>query len=106
LLSGHPKVKSPLIFSILHPFRLRSGLPDSANPPKKLRYPFPKALPFSRDFKWYNAYSPFDIISGRMLFYRANLDVAVERGIAPWTAHLSYWENDDLYSLFIQLVKD
>ena len=92
------------ILYMLHPFRLRTPLPPQANPALAIPHPFPEVVPFSPDFKWFNAYSPFDIISGRMQFYRSDAEVAVERGIAPWTAHLSYWENPDLYSLFAHLL--
>jgi hypothetical protein len=88
----------------LHSFRLRTPLPPQANPALAVPHPFPEKIPFASDFLWYNAYSPFDIISGRMQFYSADLDVPVERGVTPWTAHLSYWENDDLYSLFSDLM--
>jgi len=96
-------VLSQILYA-LHPFRLKVPLPPQANPEISLPHPFPEKLPFSPDFRWYNAYSPFDIISGRMQFYEADLDVPVERGVTPWTAHLSYWENDDLYSLFSHLI--
>jgi hypothetical protein len=92
------------ILYVLHSFRLRTALPPEANPMIAIPHPFPANIPFARDFRWYNAYSPFDIISGRMQFYAADLDVPVERGVTPWTAHLSYWENDDLYSLFSDLM--
>ena len=88
----------------LHSFRLRTPLPPEANPEMAVPHPFPQKIPFAVDFLWYNAYSPFDIISGRMQFYNADVDVPVERGVTPWTAHLSYWENDDLYSLFSDLM--
>jgi hypothetical protein len=92
------------ILYILHSFRLRTALPPQANPAIAVPHPFPAKIPFAPDFLWYNAYSPFDIISGRMQFYNSDLDVPVERGVTPWTAHLSYWENDDLYSLFSDLM--
>jgi hypothetical protein len=92
------------ILYMLHSFRLRTPLPPDANPAIAVPHPFPEKVPFAPDFLWYNAYSPFDIISGRMQFYNADLDVPVERGVTPWTAHLSYWENDDLYSLFSDLM--
>lgn len=92
------------ILYTLHSFRLRTGLPPEANPKIAVPYPFPQSIPFAPNFRWYNAYSPFDIISGRMQFYVADRDVPVERGVTPWTAHLSYWENDDLYSLFSNLM--
>lgn len=96
-------VLSQILYT-LHSFRLRTPLPPEANPPIAVPHPFPEKIPFAPDFLWYNAYSPFDIISGRMQFYHADLDVPVERGVTPWTAHLSYWENDDLYSLFSDLM--
>jgi hypothetical protein len=96
-------VLSQLLYA-LHPLRLRTPLPDEANPAIARPFPLPESLPFAEEFKWFNAYSPFDIISGRMQFYRADHDVAVEKGVAPWTAHLSYWDNDDLYSLFSRLL--
>jgi hypothetical protein len=92
------------ILYMLHSFRLRTPLPPQANPAIAVPHPFPAKVPFAPGFRWYNAYSPFDIISGRMQFYTADLDVPVERGVTPWTAHLSYWENDDLYSLFSDLM--
>jgi len=92
------------VLYMLHSFRLRTSLPPQANPAIAMPHPFPARIPFAPDFRWYNAYSPFDIISGRMQFYNADLDVPVERGITPWTAHLSYWENADLYSLFSDLM--
>jgi hypothetical protein len=92
------------ILYMLHSFRLRTPLPPQANPAIAMPHPFPEKTPFAPEFLWYNAYSPFDIISGRMQFYTADLDVPVERGVTPWTAHLSYWENDDLYSLFSDLM--
>jgi hypothetical protein len=96
-------VLSQILYT-LHSFRLRTPLPPQANPAIAVPHPFPEKIPFALDFLWYNAYSPFDIISGRMQFYNADLDVPVERGVTPWTAHLSYWENDDLYSLFSDLM--
>jgi hypothetical protein len=96
-------VLSQILYT-LHSFRLRTPLPPEANPAIAVPHPFPEKIPFAPDFHWYNAYSPFDIISGRMQFYSADLDVPVERGVTPWTAHLSYWENDDLYSLFSDLM--
>jgi hypothetical protein len=96
-------VLSQILYT-LHSFRLRTPLPPQANPAIAVPHPFPEKIPFAPDFLWYNAYSPFDIISGRMQFYSADLDVPVERGVTPWTAHLSYWENDDLYSLFSDLM--
>jgi hypothetical protein len=96
-------VLSQILYT-LHSFRLRTPLPPEANPEIAVPHPFPKKIPFAPNFLWYNAYSPFDIISGRMQFYKADLDVPVERGVTPWTAHLSYWENDDLYSLFSDLM--
>jgi hypothetical protein len=92
-------VLSQILYT-LHSFRLRTALPPASNPPVAVPHPFPETVPFSPNFLWFNAYSPFDIISGRMQFYCADADVAVERGVTPWTAHLSYWDNDDLYSLF------
>ncbi|MGA7633906.1 MAG: hypothetical protein WCB11_24340 [Terriglobales bacterium] len=97
------KVLSQILYT-LHSFRLRTPLPPQVNPAIAVPHPFPEKIPFAPDFLWYNAYSPFDIISGRMQFYSADLDVPVERGVTPWTAHLSYWENDDLYSLFSDLM--
>jgi hypothetical protein len=96
-------VLSQILYT-LHSFRLRTPLPPEANPAIAVPHPFPGKIPFAPNFLWYNAYSPFDIISGRMQFYNADLDVPVERGVTPWTAHLSYWENDDLYSLFSDLM--
>jgi hypothetical protein len=96
-------VLSQILYT-LHSFRLTAPLPPEANPVIAVPHPFPEKIPFSPEFRWYNAYSPFDIISGRMQFYKADTDVAVERGVTPWTAHLSYWENDDLYSLFSNLI--
>jgi hypothetical protein len=96
-------VLSQILYT-LHSFRLRTPLPPEANPEIAVPHPFPKKIPFAPNFLWYNAYSPFDVISGRMQFYKADLDVPVERGVTPWTAHLSYWENDDLYSLFSDLM--
>ena len=96
-------VLSQILYA-LHSFRLRTPLPPQANPAIAVPHPFPEKIPFAPNFLWYNAYSPFDIISGRMQFYKADMDVAVERGVTPWTAHLSYWENDDLYSLFSDLM--
>lgn len=95
-------VLSQILYA-LHPFRLRTELPPGANPVVSLPHPFPPNGPFEQ-LHWLNAYSPFDLISGRMLFFRADKDIAVEHGVTPWTAHLSYWENNALYSLFSKLL--
>ncbi len=99
--SVETNVLSQILYA-LHPFRLRTELPPGANPTVSLPHPFPPDGPFEGLY-WLNAYSPFDLISGRMLFFRANQDIAVEHGVTPWTAHLSYWENNALYNLFSQL---
>ena len=92
------------ILYVLRPFRLRAPLPPEVNGPVVIPHPYPSNSPFGASFRWYNAYSPFDLISGRMVFYDADDNIAVERGVTPWTAHLSYWENDDLYRLFEKLL--
>jgi hypothetical protein len=79
----------------LHNFRLRLG-----PPPDALLIPDP----FARHFCWYNAWSPCDVISGRMFFYRADKNRKVEDGFLPWTAHTSYWENPKLYEFFEELL--
>jgi hypothetical protein len=79
----------------LHNFRLRIPAPVGA---------VPTGSPFSKHFCWYNAWSPWDIVSGRMLFYWANKNQPVKKGIVPWKAHTSYWENDALYTLFSDLL--
>jgi hypothetical protein len=79
----------------LHNFRVRI-----APPPDAIKIPEPFAQPFC----WYNAWSPRDVISGRMFFYRADKNRMVKKGILPWTAHTSYWGNPDLYTFFEELL--
>jgi hypothetical protein len=51
-------------------------------------------------FKWINAYSLADPISGRIVFYQ--LDDQRLFQYAPLIAHLSYWEDPNFYSYFRQ----
>jgi hypothetical protein len=90
------------ILFVLHPYRLLVRISNEANGPISLPDPHPAKDPFgsSKGFLWLNAYSPFDLISGKMFFYQADNNRRVEHGVMPWTAHLSYWENPDLYEYF------
>jgi hypothetical protein len=94
------------ILFVLHPYRLLVRISNEANSPISLPDPHPATDPFgsrSKGFLWLNAYSPFDLISGKMFFYKADNNRRVEHGVMPWTAHLSYWENPDLYGYFSTL---
>jgi hypothetical protein len=94
------------ILFVLHPYRLLVRISNEANGPISLPDPHPATDPFGslpEGFLWLNAYSPFDLISGKMFFYRADSNRRVEHGVMPWTAHLSYWENPDLYKYFGRL---
>lgn len=94
------------ILFVLHPYRLLVRISNEANGPISLPDPHPATDPFGsrpEGFLWLNAYSPFDLISGKMFFYRADNNRRVEHGVMPWTAHLSYWENPDLYKYFATL---
>jgi hypothetical protein len=79
----------------LHNFRLRVPSPAGAQPTPS---------PFSEKFCWFNAWSPFDVISGRMLFYQADQNRKVTAGYNPVTAHTGYWEDPDLYLYFSDLL--
>jgi len=84
------------ILYLLHSFRLVEPPPGGAidGPPCDV---------FSQ-MVWANAFSHFDLISGSMFFYNADLNVPVVRGRLPWTAHTSYWDNPELYKLFSVLL--
>ncbi len=83
------------ILYALHNFRLRT-------PPPAGVQPWPE--PFHSKFKWLNAWCPMDVISGRMLFYRADQNQIVKQGFEPATAHTGYWKNPKLYAYFAQLL--
>jgi hypothetical protein len=84
------------ILYALHHFRLRNPPPAGVNP-----WP----VPFHRNFQWLNAWCPMDVISGRMLFYRADQNQIVKQGFEPATAHIGYWKNPKLYTFFAKLLK-
>lgn len=83
------------ILYALHNFRLR-------NPPPADVQPSPE--PFHPDFQWLNAWCRMDVISGQMLFYRADQNKIVNQGFEPATAHIGYWQNPKLYDFFAQLL--
>jgi hypothetical protein len=83
------------ILYALHSFRLR-------NPPPAGVQPSPE--PFHPNFQWLNAWCPIDVISGRMLFYRADKNEIVKQGFEPATAHTGYWRNPKLYAYFAKLL--
>jgi hypothetical protein len=83
------------ILYALHSFRLR-------NPPPAGVQPSPE--PFHPNFQWLNAWCPMDVISGRMLFYRADKNEIVNQGFEPATAHTGYWRNPKLYTFFAKLL--
>jgi hypothetical protein len=83
------------ILYALHSFRLR-------NPPPAGVQPMP--VPFHPNFRWLNAWCPMDVISGRMLFYRADKNEVVKQGFEPAAAHTGYWKNPKLYAFFAQLL--
>jgi hypothetical protein len=45
-----------------------------------------------------------DVISGRMLFYRADQNRVVKQGFEPATAHTGYWKNPELYAFLAKLL--
>lgn len=59
---------------------------------------------FSARFQWLNAWCKMDVISGRMVFYRADENRIVAQGWEPATAHLGYWKNPKLYDYFAELL--
>lgn len=79
----------------LHNFRLR------VSPPAGMQ---PTPSPFAPAFHWFNAWSPIDVISGRMIFYRADQNRKVIAGYEPATAHTGYWDDPDLYRFFSGLL--
>jgi len=83
----------------LHNFRLRVPPPAGTEPPEP-----PGNEPFCRSFNWLNVWCRLDMISGPMLFYRANNDERVRQGFEPATAHLRYWANPKLYTYFSRLL--
>jgi hypothetical protein len=75
----------------------------------RMRVPPPPGVqilpsPFARGFRWFNAWSPFDVISGRMLFYEADQNQVVTAGHEAVSAHTGYWEDPDLYRFFAGLL--
>jgi hypothetical protein len=44
------------------------------------------------------------MISGPMLFYRADQNERVHQGFEPATAHIDYWTNPKLYTYFSRLL--
>ena len=87
-------VLNEILFS-LHNFRLRVPPPsEAASTPS----------PFSSAFKWFNAWSPYDFISGRMLFYQADSNQVVTAAHEPAMAHIGYWEDPNLYRFFAGLL--
>jgi hypothetical protein len=83
------------ILYALHSFRLRNPPPAGVRPPPE---------PFHPNFQWLNAWCPMDVISGRMLFYRADKNEIVNQGFEPATAHIGYWRNPKLYDFFAKLL--
>jgi hypothetical protein len=83
------------ILYALHNLRLR-------NPPPTGVKQSPE--PFHPNFQWLNAWCPMDVISGRMLFYRADQNRVVKQGFEPATAHTGYWKNPELYAFFAKLL--
>jgi hypothetical protein len=84
------------ILYALHNFRLRNPPPPGVQP---------SLHPFHPRFRWLNAWCPMDVISGRMLFYRADRNQIVKQGFEPATAHTGYWRNPRLYAFFAELLK-
>jgi hypothetical protein len=83
------------ILYALHSFRVRTPAPGgSALIP----------APFSKDFRWLNAWCRLDVISGRMAFYQADENRVVSQGFEPATAHIGYWKNPSLYRFFAELI--
>ena len=83
------------ILYALHSFRVRTPMPSGS------------ALisaPFSKDFRWLNAWCRRDVISGRMVFYQADQNRVISQGFEPATAHIGYWKNPLLYRFFIELI--
>ena len=83
------------ILYALHSFRVRNPTPSGS------------ALisaPFSKDFRWLNAWCRRDVISGRMVFYQADENRVVSQGFEPATAHIGYWKNPLLYRFFVELI--
>jgi hypothetical protein len=83
----------------LHNFRLRVAPPVETLPPEP-----PGNKPFCDSFRWMNVWCRLDMISGPMIFYRADQDKRVHQGFEPATAHIGYWANPKLYTYFSELL--
>lgn len=84
------------ILYALHSFRVRTPRPSGSES---------ISAPFSKDFRWLNAWCRLDVISGRMVFYQADENRVVSQGFEPATAHVGYWKNPLLYRYFIELIR-
>jgi hypothetical protein len=92
--SSKTYVLDEILYS-LHNLRLRNPAPAGAHQAPE---------PFHPSFRWFNAWCPMDVISGRMLFYRADQNQVVKQGFEPATAHTGYWKNPKLYAFFAKLL--
>jgi hypothetical protein len=88
-----------LVLYSLHNFRLHVPPPVGIIPPEP-----PGNMPFCPTFKWLNVWCKLDMISGPMLFYRADDNETVRQGFDPATAHTRYWANPHLYEYFAKLL--
>jgi hypothetical protein len=79
----------------LHNFRLRVPPPPGVHVAPS---------PFAPGFRWFNAWSGYDVISGRMLFYQADENRRIVAGHEPVSAHTGYWDDPELYRFFAGLL--
>jgi hypothetical protein len=99
---GDPKlVLRRQILDILHGFRLDPRVSDTPAEPALTPNPDPRwsqaNQALSSGFKWINAYSLEDPISGRIAFYIVDQQKRFEY-LMPFLAHMSYWEDQRFYT--------
>jgi hypothetical protein len=91
---------------ILHGFRLDPRVQLNRLIPAFVSNPDPRwtqaDVALAKGFKWVNAYSLQDPISGRLTFYVLNEPQRRLNYLWPFLAHLSYWEDSRFYEFFRQ----
>jgi hypothetical protein len=84
------------ILSALHGFRRQTSGRDYG--PFKLA-PY-KVLGLDQ-CRWLNVYSPMDLISRRLVFYKVDDQVGRRYPLSPIRAHLAYWQDRGFYKLVV-----
>ncbi len=86
-------------------YGFRSVVPTIVSPSALRFQPVPAWDPaqnaLASGFRWINAYSLLDPISGKIVFYSVDAQQLFKYKV-PVLAHLSYWEDPDFYQFFRQ----